>query len=155
MAGGRSVLHTDTDPLFHGYHDGPDGVEYIQDDGVMFKQLGAVAGLYAENATTGNGGVISSVTKENKVYISPTGGEFPYTLHFVFGGGSSVTFDNGDEYKIYKTDEKGSTISYDWVDRSRGWQARPEDLQKGWRSEDVDLDDHRKHKVFGPNQPER
>lgn len=156
MAGGRSVLHTDTDPLFHGYHDGPDSSEYIQDFDVRFRELGALVGLVVENVTTGATGTIDSVNGD-KVYAVSDSGEFPYTFPFTFGGGGggSLSFDNGDEYKIYKTDEKGSTISYDWVDRSRGWQASPRDLQKGWRAEDVDLDHDRKYKVFGPGQPKR
>jgi hypothetical protein len=106
----------------------------LNDPGALFKSLGATVGVYCENVTQETGGLITAVTDDTVTV-------------------SGVTWDHGDTYKIYKTATKNSTIAKTWTDRSRGWKADPKKLTRGWFPEDVDLDDHGKHKVFGPGQP--
>jgi hypothetical protein len=131
MSGGTRYVHTDSDPLFTGTHDGPDGAGYLQDMGAMFKSLGAIVGLYVENATQGTNDLLVSST-DDRVY---TGDIFEDDFPFEF----SLSWDNGDTYNIYKTGTKGSTISGDWVDVSRGWRAEKRELVNGWFPDDVDI----------------
>ena len=137
MSGGKQSINYDDNPLFTGTHDGADSASVLQDIGAMFQALGCVAGLYIENATEETSGAVASCNDDTVTLETP------------------ITWNNGDTYNIYKTDTKGSVISYVWVDVSRGWAGRPENLVNGWREEDVDLDDHGKHKVWGPGQPEK
>ena len=129
MSGGIRVTHLDSDPLFTGTHDGADSSSYLQSMGAMFKTLGAIPGLYVENETKGTSGVIHSST-DDVVYTNS--GCLPFTLPFTL----PMEWDNGDTYNIYKTDTKNAPISYEWTDVSRGWQAYPRDLVKGWMPED-------------------
>ena len=130
MSGGVRVTHTDSDPLFTGTHDGPDGSNYLQDMGAMFKTLGAINGLYVENETKGTNGSLDYAT-DNIVYTGDA--TLPAVLPFTL----PIEWDNGDTYNIYKTDTKGSVISYTWTDVSRGWAAYPQELVNGWLPEDV------------------
>lgn len=130
MSGGVRVTHLDSDPLFTGTHDGPDGASYLQSLGAMFKSLGVTPGLYIENVTKGTGGSVVAVTDDK---VSDGDVELPLVLPFTL---SSITWDNGDTYKIYKTGTKNSVISYEWTDVSRGWQSYPRDLVHGWIPED-------------------
>ena len=116
--------HIDDDPLFTGTHDGSDSSFDLSDLGALFKSLGATVGVYCENETQSSGGLITAVT-DDTVTVAGT------------------TWDNGDTYNIYKTATKDSVISTTGVDVSRGWKADRGELVSGWRSEDVDLDDHR------------
>jgi hypothetical protein len=100
--------------------------------GAMFKSLGAIAGLYVENETKGTAGTLESST-DDRVYTG--GGTLPLVLPFVL----SLEWDNGDTYNIYKTGTKGSTISGDWVDVSKGWRAEKKELVNGWFPDDVDI----------------
>jgi hypothetical protein len=156
MSGGIAVNHIDDEPLFTGTHSGGDGSNALLDHGAMFRSLGVMSGLLIENETQGTTGTVSTCT-DDRVYTGEAnsgegvlGGKLPLVL----AGEEDLTWNNGDTYNIYKTTVKNSPISYSWVDVSRGWQAYPEDLVKGWRSEDADLDDHGQHEVFGPGQPE-
>ena len=136
MSGGTTDVHRDTDPLITGTHDGASGVTTLRDMDADFRGFGARVGLAIENATQDTISTIATVT-DTEITTD-----------------SGMSWDNGDTYKIYKTATKGSVISTNWVDLSRGWKGRKSDLQAGWRAEDVDLDrDGRK--VFGPGQPER
>jgi hypothetical protein len=148
MAGGVAVTHTDSEPLFTGTHDGADSSPYLQSMGAMFKSLGVVSGLCIENETKGTSATVYECSDDR---ISDGSLKFPYILPMKF---SSLTWDNGDTYNIYKTGTKGSTISYEWTDVSAGFQAHPNELVKGWRPEDKDLDDHGQKDIFGPGQPE-
>ncbi len=132
-------IFRDDQPLFQGTHDGADAASVLHDQGAMFKELGVNVDLsqYCENATQSTGGAITAVTRDT---VSVSG----------------VTWDNGDTYKIYRTSTKSSFISDQWVDVSRGWKINPNDeiMDNGWRSEDYDLDEPNRRKVFGPGQPE-
>jgi len=110
------------------------GENALNDTDVRLKSLGVAVGVYCENVTQSTGGAITAVTDTS---ITATG----------------VTWRHGDTYKTYLTATKNSTIATTWTDRSRGWKADPKELKDGWFPEDVDLDDHGKHKVFGPGQP--
>ncbi len=123
----RCLTAADVSNLYNG-----DSV--LNDTNARFKSLGATVGVYCENVTQSTGGAITAVADGSLT-------------------ASGVTWRNGDTYKIYKTATKGSTIATTWTDRSRGWKADPKELKKGWFPDDVDLDDHGKHKVFGPGQP--
>jgi hypothetical protein len=165
MSGGVRFTHVDDDPLFTGTHDGPDNASYLQSIGAMFKTLGAIPGLYIENVTQNQHSTIRYSTDkwvvaadsdagfpyEFPFEMTGYGGGFPYTFPFTFG---PVQWDHGDVYKIYKTGTKGSVISQSWTDVSKGWQSPKDELVEGWFAEDVDLDDHGREHVFGPNQPE-
>ena len=106
--------------------------------GYPFKSLGARPGLAIENETTGEVSTIATASEDG--YITTT---------------DNIEWSNGDTYKIYKTATKGSLISTNWVDLSRGWKSRKSELKDGWRDEDIDLDKDNPGKVFGPGQPSR
>lgn len=149
-------VHTDSEPLFTGTHDGPDGSNYLQSRGAMFKSLGAIVGVAVENETQGTIGNAALITEEE--VVAGTGGSFPYTFPITFG--TNVQWNNGDTYNIYKTSEKGSVISSIAVDKSRGWKVtRKSELDvRGWRPADRDIDvneDGYRIDVFGPQQPEK
>jgi hypothetical protein len=129
-----------------------------------FRGNGVRVGLAAEHTTKSYLGTVSAVTNTTVTILWATDGvgvpiEFgDETLWF---GDTQVTFgeynawDKGDTYKIYKTSARGSVISTNWVDVSRGWKSRQSELQDGWRAEDIDIDKDNPGKVFGPGQPER
>ena len=135
-------LHSDSDALIEGTHDGADGSLTLQDLNLDFRACGAYADLAIHNDTQVTDGTITSVTKHTIV--------------------SDVSFDNGDEYSIYKTATKDSFISRIGIDRSRGWKETDKAnlTSYGWRPEDVDIDvDEDGNRLpqgeipFGPGQP--
>jgi len=138
MGGGTSEIHRDTEPLITGTHDGANATTTLRDLDMPFRSLGAMVGLAIENATQGTSSLIATVTE---------GGEITTD--------GAISWDNGDTYKIYKTATKGSVISSNWTDLSRGWKSRQSELQNGWRADDLDLDRDDPGRVFGPGQPER
>ena len=138
MGGGTSEVHFDNEPLIIGTHDGASSVTTLRDLDKPFRSLGARVGLAIENATQATSSLIATVTEEGEITTD-----------------DSISWDNGDTYKIYKTAAKGSVISTNWVDLSRGWKSRKSELIDGWRAEDLDLDRDDPGKVFGPGQPER
>jgi hypothetical protein len=70
------------------------------------------------------------------------------------GSATGVTWSYGDTYSIYKTATKGSLISTQWTDLSRGWKTPMDELEDGWRPEDVDINRDGEREVWGPEQPE-
>lgn len=138
MSGGVVEQHIDDEPLATGTHDGADGAAVLSCMGAMFRSLGVtpVLGQYVENETQTTGGAVTASTDDTVTV-------------------DGVTWDNGDTYNVYKTATKDSAISSTLTDVSRGWKADPDEMVDGWRPEDKDLDDHGKHRVFGPGQPEK
>ena len=138
MAGGTSEVHKDTEPLITDAHEGANGaaVFYARDGGFRSNGAHPDLSLYVENETQGTGGALTAATEET---VTATG----------------VTWDKDDVMNVYKTSTKGSIISTNWVDVSRGWKSRKVDLHEGWRAEDIDIDKNNPGKVFGPGQPKR
>ena len=138
MAGGTSEVHKDTAPLLTDTHEGANGASAFYARGGGFRSNGAnpALSLFVENETQGTSGALTAATEETVT-------------------ASGVTWDQGDTMKVYKTATKGSVISTNWTDVSRGWKSRKTDLKDGWRDEDIDIDKDNPGKVFGPGQPER
>jgi hypothetical protein len=138
MAGGQSEVHKDTEPLITDTHEGANGAAAFYARGGGFRSNGAnpSLSLYVENETQGTAGALTAATEETVT-------------------ASGVTWDKGDTMNIYKTATKGSTISTNWVDTSRGWKSRKSELHDGWREEDIDIDKDNPGRVWGPGQPER
>jgi hypothetical protein len=164
MAGGQSEVHKDTEPLITGTHDGGNSATVLQDMDADFRGNGVRVGLAAEHTTDGYLGVVSAVTNTTvSITWASDGAGTPITFgeETLWFGAEQVHFeeasvwDKGDTYKIYKTSARGSTISTNWVDISRGWKSRKSELIDGWRAEDIDIDKDNPGKVFGPGQPER
>lgn len=134
-------IFKDDSPLFQGTHKGGDSSSFLSDPGAMFRALGANPDLdlYVENTTQGTSGVLFGA---NNDLVSVTG--------------DTISWNNGDIYKIYATSTKNSFIAGQWCDNSRGWKINPGDdiNSDGWRREDEDLDGRNRAKVFGPGQPE-
>jgi len=164
MAGGTSEVHKDTEPLITGTHDGGNTATVLQDMDAGFRSFGARVGLAVEHVDKHFYGTITAATETTVTvtWASDEGGT-PITFgdETLWFGSNQVYFsdaavwDNGDTYKIYKTSARGSIISTNWVDISRGWKSRKSELIDGWRAEDVDIDKQNPGKVFGPGQPER
>ena len=138
MAGGTSEVHKDTEPLITDTHEGANGasVFYAREGGFRSNGAHPDLSLYVENETQGTGGALTAATEETVTV-------------------AGVTWDQGDTMNIYKTSTKGSLISTNWTDVSRGWKSRKSELKAGWREEDIDIDKDNPGKVFGPGQPER
>lgn len=135
MGGGTVEHNLDSTPLATGTHDGSDASATLNHHGAMFKTFGVRTGVFCENETQSTSGLITAVT-DTAVTVA------------------GVTWDYGDTYNIYITATKDSKISSYVVDVSAGWRSDPKELVRGWRKEDLDLDDHGRYKVFGPGQPE-
>jgi hypothetical protein len=143
----------DDQPLFEGTHKGPTGTT-LMDRGAMFRSLGVHPDLeqYVENVTQLTASRVESATDDE---IRTGGPYFPISFPFTFS--ETISWDNGDTYRIYATSTKDSTLGSHWVDVSRGWKINEGDdiTREGWRTEDIDLDDKGRKKVFGPGQPEK
>lgn len=133
-------IHRDTEPLATGTHKGASGSSTLIVRGANFRALGVNPSLllYAENTTQSTNGTVTAAD-ENSVTVS------------------GVTWDNGDTYNIYKTSQKNSYISAEWVDVSAGFKINSEREvnDKGWRKKDWDINDRGRKDVFGPGQPEK
>lgn len=138
MGGGTIEVHKDDDYLCKGTHDGADSAAVLRDLTYHFESVGVVASLgqYVENVTQSTAGNITAVDG-NTVTVD------------------GVTWDNGDEFKIYKTATKNQVLSSVWVDLSRGWKTDRDELIDGWKPEDIDPDRKNPGRVFGPNQPDK
>jgi hypothetical protein len=131
--------------------------------GADFKAYGVMVGLFIENVTQSTSGHVKTVTADEITVDGITGtlisnfvtvdNEWT-TINGVEWADSLISWTNADTYKIYKTAVKGCLISSEVVDLSRGWKTDPEEMEKGWRKEDIDLD-RNNQKIFGPGQPER
>jgi hypothetical protein len=121
--------HIDDDPLATGTNAGATGF-IIYDDSADFKSCGVAVGLAVHNETAGTDGLVTAVTE------------------------GSVTFDisiaSGDVWQIFKTGERGSSISKVYTDRIYGTKAvKPSDLNaRGRFHEDEDKDADREN-VWG------
>ena len=160
---GRKETHHDNDYLMTGTHGGSDAATTLRDVGADFKSCGVMIGLFIENETEATSGYVKTVTEDEIVVDGIVG---TLSSDFVTSGDwttdqgvewedNIITWNNGDVYKIYKTSVKGSFISSDIIDVSRGWRSDPETLIEGWRAEDIDIDRKNPGKVFGPGQPEK
>jgi hypothetical protein len=133
-------VHLDSDPLITGTHDGANAAPVLRDIGGLFLALGVrvAAGQYVENVTQSTSGNITAATTDTVTV-------------------SGVTWDKGDEYKIYKTANKNSYISTMYVYRDTGFRVkRKEDLgERGWTKKNVPIDRWCTRDVFGPGQPEK
>ena len=136
MAGGTAEIHRDSDYLATGTHDGATSTT-LRDVGSDLKSWGVRADLFIENETQSTSSVIATVNEVSEITTD-----------------DAISWDNGDTYKIYKTGTKNSLISTQWTDLSRGWKTDKDEMIKGWRSDDKDLD-RKGEKVFGPGQPEK
>lgn len=134
MSGGTAEIHTDADYTMTGTHQGASGAASFVHRGYHFDTF-LKLGVYAENVTQSTGGLITAISDHD---ITVDG----------------VTWDYGDTIKVYKTATKGSLISTQWVDVSRGWKTPMKELEDGWRPEDVDLNSDGAREVWGPGQPE-
>lgn len=151
--------------MITGTHDGADSASTLRDMDADFRSFGARAGLAIENVTKGYIGKILTVNRTEITVLWSTREAAPVSfgediLYFgddelAFGEGGSAVWDQGDTYYIYKTPTKGSIISTNWTDVSRGWKTPKAELKRGWRDDDVDLDHDNHGKVFGPGQPSR
>ncbi len=163
----RTERHIDDDYLMTGTHKGADGATTLINRTADFSSCGAIAGLYIENVTQSENSLIVTATEEEITTTGTTSAEaFKVTdggFNVTDGGGeafnivasTSMSWDNGDTYKIYKTGTKNSFISSDVVDASRGWKTDPKDMDKhGWKRVDTDIDRKNPGRVFAPNQPQ-
>jgi len=134
------VSHTDSDYLARGTHDGANGGVVLRNDGADFKSCGVTVGVAVYNDTDGSSGLTTAVT-ENEVTCT-------------LSGGSNNTWSRGDQYSIFKTSAKDSSISSISVDRRFGRKVVRGDVltRKGFFPDDVDLDET-VDEVFGPGQP--
>ena len=164
MSGGTTEVHKDTEALITGTHDGGESASDLRDMDASFKTFGARVGLAVEHVDKSYYGTITAVTNTTvTVEWASDGAGTPITFgdETLWFGGEQVHFeeasvwDKGDTYKIYKTSAKGSLLSTNWTDVSRGWKTPMKDLQDGWRAEDLDIDRHNPGRVFGPGQPKR
>ena len=136
MAGGTTEVHRDNEHMATGSHKFAASTT-LTDPGADFKSCGVRVGLYVENETAGTNSHIASVT-EDRITTD-----------------DSLVWSYGDVYKVYKTATKGSTISTQWCDLSRGWKVPKRDLIEGWKAEDIDIDRENPGRVFGQQQPDR
>ena len=158
---GLKVTHKDDDYLMSGSHGAGDAATTLRDKGADFIANGVMIGQFIENETESTSGYVKTVT-ESEITVDGIVGTLSYD--FVTSGDwttdqgvewsdSLVEWNTDDVYKIYKTSVKGSIISSEWTDRSRGWRTDPKNMERGWRKSDIDLDWDGK-KIFGPGQPE-
>lgn len=142
MSGGTTEIHRDSDYLAYGKHRGADSAttlwagDYFAKQSLDLESSGVSDDLYIENDTAGTNSLTKTVTGD-KVTTD-----------------DDITWDNGDVFYIYKTATKNQQISTVWTDLSRGWKTDPDEMQDGWRADDVDLDRENPGRVFGPGQPE-
>lgn len=133
MSGGTSEIHRDLDPQFTDSHVGASGAAAFSFQGHHL-DIVITTGLAAENATQGTSGTITAVT-DRTITVS------------------SCTWEPDDVIKVYKTATKGSIISTEWTDLSRGWKTPQRELIEGWREEDRDIN-RDGEKVWGEGYPE-
>ena len=133
MSGGTSEIHRDLDPQFTDYHVGASGAAAFSFGGHHLDII-LTTGLAAENYTQGTLGTVTAVT-DSTITVS------------------GCTWDSDDVIKVYKTDTKGSIISTQWTDLSRGWKTPQRELIDGWSDEDIDIN-RDGEKVWGEWQPE-
>lgn len=136
MSGGTTEINRDTPYFATGTHDRGTSTT-LHDSGSDFKSCGVQVGAYIENDTQSTNSLIATVTEDE---ITTDDG---------------ISWNNGDTYYIYRTAAKGSVISTNWVDLSRGWRTPMWELQEGWRAEDLDIDRDQPGRVFGPGQPSK
>ena len=163
MITGRTETHRDDEYLLTGSHDAGTSTT-LRDIGADFKAYGVLVGLFVENVTQSTSGHVKTVTADEITVDGITGSLLSdfvtvdndwATENGVEWADSLISWDRSDTYKIYKTAVKGSLVSSDIVDVSRGWRSDPETLIDGWRPEDIDIDRKNPGKVFGPGQPEK
>ena len=159
----RTETHRDDEHLLTGAHDAATS-DTLRDLGADFKAYGVLVGLFVENVTQSTSGHVKTVTADEITVDGITGtltSDFVTvdndwtTENGVEWADSLISWDNSDTYKIYKTAVKGSLLSTERIDVSRGWKSDPETLIDGWRPEDIDIDRKNPGKVFGPGQPEK
>lgn len=134
MSGGTSEIHRDTDYMLSCSHKGASASASFTNRAYKFDAI-LKTGLAAENVTQSTSGTITAVT-ERSVTVS------------------GCTWDLNDVLRVYKTDTKGKLISTQWTDLSRGWKTPMDELEDGWRPEDIDLNQDGEREVWGPGQPE-
>lgn len=117
--------HKDDSPVAFGNHSGATGLNLINKVG-YFRTCGITTGRAVYNITDGSNGLI--------VVVSET------TLACTLSGGASNQWTDGDEYEIYITGVKGTTISRLEIDKRFGRKVtKHHRLNKdGYFSEDVD-----------------
>jgi hypothetical protein len=131
---GSTEVHKDDNYLATGTHDrGVSTTLHVKS--ADFKSYGISVGIYIENETRGLASIIATVTEEEITTRD------------------EIAWVRGDTYKIYITNIKGSVISTEWVDLSRGWKTPRRDLIRGWREDDIDFDRDSHKGVFAPGQP--
>ena len=136
MSGGTTEVHKDDDYLATGTHDRGTSTT-LHASGADFKSCGVIVGVYIENETSSENSLVATVTEEEITTED------------------DLSWARDDTYKIYITASKGSVISTEWNDLSRGWKTPKKELVNGWRDKDIDLDRENPGKVFGPGQPEK
>lgn len=163
MSGGTAEIHRDNEPLIEVTHQGPSASIYLIKRRYRWDAVGAKVGLYIENTTKSYYGLISAVSDTGILTVwatGPTGALLTFGDEELTLGNELISFgeydawDYGDTAKIYKTSSKGQILSTIWTDLSRGWKTHPDELDEGWRFDDVDLDRDDPGHVFGPGQPE-
>lgn len=158
---GLKVTHKDDDYLTTGTHGAADAATTLRDTDADFIANGVMIGLFIENETEGTSGHVKTVT-ESEITVDGIVGTL--SSDFVTSGDwttdqgvewadNIITWNRDDVYKIYKTSAKGSIISSEWTDRSRGWRTDPKDMDRGWRKCDID-EDRDGQKIFSQGQPE-
>jgi hypothetical protein len=135
MPGGTAEIHYDTDPLMTGCHEGSAGTT-LRKQGADFRSCGVIPGLAIYNDTTGTNTVVVSATETEVT--------------------TSITWNPGDEFSIYKTGTKDSFISLINVDLRFGQKVtrQAELTELGLKPDDTDIDETERN-VFGPGQPEK
>lgn len=163
MPGGTLEIHRDTDYLASGTHTGISSGVLVIDGQTVY--------IDGETITIGGAGAAGSPTLEDKTYEFRSNGIIPgqYIENVTQSTNSKIAtvtedqitteddiaWQNGDEYKIYKTSTKGGIISSQWVDLSRGVSSDRKKLVGGWFEKDIDIDDRGRKNIFGPGQPSR
>jgi hypothetical protein len=128
----------DDSPVAFGSHAGATGLDLINKTG-YFRTCGITTGRAVYNTTDGSNGLITAVTET--------------TLTCTLSGGLNNQWTDGDEYEIYVTGVKGSTISRFEVDKRYGRKVtKYHRLNKdGYFKDDVDEPE----KTFTIGQPSR
>lgn len=135
------VTHTDSDYLVRGNHGGADGTLTLRHKGADFKSCGITVGIAIENDTDGSAGLTTKITEN--------------TITCTLSGGTNNTWTKDDQYSIYKTSSKDSTISHIYTDRRFGKKVVRGDIltRRGFFPEDADIDEDI-DEIFGEGQPE-
>lgn len=135
------VSHTDSDYLARGVHKGADGGVVLHHKGADFKSCGITVGIAIENDTDGSAGLTTAITED--------------TVTCTLAGGTNNTWTKDDQYSIYKTSSKDSSISFIYTDRRFGQKVVKGDIltKKGFFPEDRDIDEDI-DEIFGEGQPE-